>query len=299
MEYQRTLGDKVVIEGEGIFSGKLIKVELEPSEKENGIVFIREDLPYKPAIPLCIENIIGLEGATAITDGEHFIFLIEHLLSALHALQIDNLVVRVFGEEIPLLDGSAYPWVRKIQEVGYRFLSIPKKKYRVKRKFSYENGESKIIFKPSDTLKIKAEIYFEHPLIGFQFLEIEVNPWSYIKEVAFARTFGFKEILTERKNKGILKGGSLANALVLDKNTVLNPEGLRSKDEFVRHKVLDLIGDLFTGGKAFTGEIKVIFPNHRLHINALKNLFATDLIEKVESKALTFLLLPKKFKKKI
>lgn len=299
MEYQRTLGDRVILEGEGIFSGKLVRVELEPSERESGIVFFREDLPYKPAIPLRIENVIGLEGATAITDGEHFVFLIEHLLSAFHALQIDNVVVKVFGEEIPLLDGSAYPWVRKIQEVGYKFLLIPKKRYRIKKKFAYENGESKIIFKPADSLKIRAEIYFDHPLIGFQSFEIEVNPWNYIREVAFARTFGFKEILVERKNKGILKGGSLSNALILDKTTVLNPEGLRTKDEFVRHKVLDLIGDLFTGGLAFLGEIKAVLSNHRLHINALKTIFSADLIEKVERKALTFLLLSKKFKKRV
>lgn len=298
MEYQRTLGNKVVIEGEGIFSGKNVRVELEPCKEDKGIIFIREDLPYKPIIPLSIEKVIGLEGATALTDGEHFIFLIEHLLSALHALQIDNLIVRVFGEEIPLLDGSAYPWVRKIQEVGYKFLLVPRKKYRIKKKFTYENGESKIIFKPSNTLKIKAEINFNHPLIGFQAFEIEVDSWNYIKEISFARTFGFKEILTERKNKGILKGGSLSNALILDSTTVLNPEGLRTKDEFVRHKVLDLIGDLFSGGKAFVGEITAIFSNHRLHINAMKTLFSSNLVEEVESKALTFFLFPKKIKKR-
>ncbi|MCS7279645.1 MAG: UDP-3-O-acyl-N-acetylglucosamine deacetylase [Thermodesulfobacteriaceae bacterium] len=298
MEYQRTIGDKIIIEGEGVFSGKWIRVELEPTEKSCGILFIREDLPHKPVIPLSIENTIGLEGLTLITDGEHFIYLVEHLLSALHALQIDNLIVRVFGEEIPLLDGSAYPWVRKVQEVGYKFLLVPKIKYKVTKRFSFENGESKIIFEPSNILKIRAEIYFNHPLIGSQSFEIEINPWNYIREISFARTFGFKEILLERKNKGILKGGNLSNALILDETKVLNPEGLRAKDEFVRHKVLDLIGDLFSGGKAFLGEVKATFSNHRLHINALKNLFSTNCLEKIESRALTFFFLPKRLKKR-
>jgi len=297
MEYQRTLAGKVVLEGEGIFSGKNIRVEIEPAEENGGINFIRADLPEKPVIPLKIENIIGLEGATAITDGEHFIYLVEHLLSALHGLQIDNANIYVYGEEIPLFDGSAYPWVRKIQEVGYRFLLIPKRKFYLRKSFQYENGVSKINFKPSNTLKIKASISFEHPLIREQSLEIEINPRSYINEIAFARTFGFKDILFERKNKGIIKGGSLSNAIILDKDKILNPEGLRTEDEFVRHKILDIVGDLFALGYPLVAEIEAIYSNHRSHIEALKSLYKAGLLEEIESRALTFLLIYKKLKK--
>jgi len=298
MQYQRTLAGKIVLEGEGIFSGKNIKVEIEPAEENTGILFVREDLPEKPLIPLSINNIIGLDGATALTDGEHFIYLVEHLLSAFHGLQIDNAIVRVYGEEIPLFDGSAYPWVRKIQEVGYKFLLTPKKKFYLRKSFQYQNGNGgKIKFKPSNTLKIKASLYFNHPLIGYQSLELELNPKVYIHEISFARTFGFKDILFERKNKGIIKGGSLSNAIILDEEKVLNPEGLRTPDEFVRHKILDIMGDIFALGQPLVAEIEAECSNHRLHIEALKSLYKTGLLEEVEERALTFLLIYKRLKK--
>ncbi len=297
MEYQRTLADKIALEGEGIFSGKNIKVEIEPAEENTGIIFIREDLPEKPSIPLNIENIIGLDGATAVTDGEHIIYLVEHVLSALHGLHIDNAIIHVYGEEIPLFDGSAYPWVRKIQETGYKFLLTPKRKFYLRKSFQYQNGKGKIKFKPSNTLKIKASINFEHPVIGYQSLALEINPRTYIYEISFARTFGFKDILFERKNKGILKGGSLSNAIVLDKEKVLNPEGLRREDEFVRHKILDIVGDIFALGQPLVAEIEAESSNHRLHVEALKSLYRAGLLEEVEERSLTFLLIYKRFKK--
>ncbi len=298
MEYQRTLADKFFLDDIGIFSGKQIKVEVEPAEENTGIVFIREDLPSKPVIPLKIQNVIGLDGATAVTDGEHFIYLVEHLLSALHGLQIDNAIIRVYGEEIPLLDGSAFPWVKKIKETGYRFLFAPRKKIRIKRHFSYQNGTGKIIFKPADTLKIKAHINFNHPLIGEQSFELEVTPRTYFNEISFARTFGFKDVLFERKKKGILKGGDLSNAIVLDEKTVLNQDGLRTQDEFVRHKVLDIIGDMFTLGTPFVAEIEAYFSHHKLHVEALRSMFNANLLEETEDRALTFFIIPKKLRKR-
>jgi len=297
MEYQRTVADKIVLEDKGIFSGKNIKVEIEPVEENTGIIFIREDLPSKPVIPLKIENVIGLDGATAVTDGEHFIYLVEHLLSALYGFQIDNAIIRVHGEEIPLIDGSSYPWVKKIKEKGYRFLFAPRKKLKIKKPFHYQNGIGSITFKPSDTLKIKASIYFNHPLIGLQSFIIEVNPRTYFNEICFARTFGFKDILYERKKKGILKGGDLSNAIVLDKEGILNPEGLRRPDEFVRHKILDIIGDLYALGYPLIAEIEADCSHHKLHIEALKNIYKAGLLEETEDRALTFFIIPKKFRK--
>ncbi|MBZ4682457.1 UDP-3-O-acyl-N-acetylglucosamine deacetylase [Thermodesulfobacterium sp.] len=294
MQYQKTLSGKVNLEGQGIFTGKTIKVEIEPAGIDTGIIFVREDLPEKPEIPLKVENIFGLEGATAITDGTHIIYLVEHLLSALHGLQIDNAIIRVYGEEVPLLDGSAYPWVRQIQKKGYQYLFYPKKKFRIKKTFSYKNGHGTIVFKPSDTLKIKASISFDHPVIGNQEISLEINPNNYIREVCFARTFGFKDILLERIKKGILKGGDLSTAIILDREKVLNPEGLRSQDEFVRHKVLDLVGDLFGLGGCLVAEVEAISSHHRLHIEALKSLYASGLVEEIEERALTFLLVSKR-----
>ncbi len=297
MEYQKTIAKKIFLEGEGIFTGKNIKIEIEPAEEDVGIIFVRADIPQKPAISLKIENVIGLDGATALTDGEHFIYLVEHLLSAFHALGIDNAIIHVYGEEIPLLDGSAYPWVRKIQEVGYKFLSALRKKFYLCKNFIYQNGIGKIIFRPSNELKIKAVIQFDHPLIGYQEFLITLDSQSYIREISFARTFGFKDILNERKNKGIIKGGNFSNAIILDKEKVLNPDGVRVFDEFVRHKILDIIGDVFTLGYPLVAEIEAHHTGHKLHIEALKNLYKLGLLKSLESKALAFLLIPKKQKK--
>ena len=295
-EYQRTIRDKIVLKGEGIYTGKEIKVELEPAEPDTGIVFIKMDNGNPTEIPLQIENVIGLSGATAVTYQDKTIYLVEHLLSALHGLQIDNLRIKIWGDEIPLFDGSASLWVKEIQKVGYALFPVPKRKIRILKRYEYQNGIGKIIFEPANKLFISAKIEYEHPLIGTQEFSLEVNPLNYIKEIAFARTFGFKDIISERISKGIIKGGSLENAIVLDEKGVVNPEGLRTKDEFVRHKVLDLIGDLFTLGCSIVGKITAIYSHHKLHIEALKTMYLANLLEEFTATSLTFLFFPKKKK---
>ncbi|MEZ0343887.1 MAG: UDP-3-O-acyl-N-acetylglucosamine deacetylase [Caldimicrobium sp.] len=296
MEYQRTIAQPVSLEGEGIFTSKKIKIEFHPLQENEGIIFERADLPRSPQIPLHIDYVVGSEGSTLLSDGKITINLVEHLLSALHGLGIDNLLIRVYGEEIPLFDGSALYFVRKIREAGFRILPALRRKYRLLKPFTMENGQGRITFFPSRTLIIKAKIEFSHPLIGLQECIYRHHPFEYLREISFARTFGFKNLLEERKRKGILKGGSLSNAIVLDEERVLNPEGLRSKDEFVRHKVLDLMGDLYTLGLSLMAEVHAEFSGHRLHIEALKSLYHAGLLEEVEERALTFLWIPKKRK---
>ena len=296
MEYQRTIAQSVYLEGKGIFSGKDIRIEFHPLSENEGIIFERADLPGAPQIPLHIANVIGKEGSTVLTDGEVSINLIEHLLSALHGLGIDNLLIRVYGEEIPLFDGSALFFVKKIREAGFRILLAPKRKYRLIKSFTLENGVGRITFLPSTHLSIKAKIEFPHPLIGSQQAFYIHHPLEYIREISYARTFGFKSILEERKRKGVLKGGDLSNAIVLDEEKVLNPEGLRSKDEFVRHKILDIMGDLFALGLSLVAEVQAEYSGHKLHIEALKALYYSGLLEEVEERALTFLWIPKRKK---
>ncbi len=296
MEYQRTVGDVVVFEGEGIFSGKEIRVELHPLSEGQGIIFERADLPHSPKIKLALERVYGLEGLVLISDGKNQVLLIEHLLSLLHGLGIDNVLIRVFGEEIPLLDGSVLPILRKVQEKGYRLLPAPKKKILLKRAYEVENGIGKIRFKPNPQLQIKAKIKFEHPVIGEQEYFFSYTPQKYLSEISFARTFGFKDLLEERKKKGIIKGGNLSNAIVMDAERVLNEEGLRVKDEFVRHKVLDLMGDLYVLGATLLAEVEANCTGHKLHIEALKTLSHLGLLEEIETRAITFLWFPKRKK---
>jgi len=294
MEYQRTLADIVIFEGEGIFTGKEIRVELHPLKENEGIIFERGDLPSSPKIKLSIDRVFGLDGAVLITDGKNHILLIEHLLSLLHGLGIDNVLIKVYGEEIPLLDGSVFPILRKIQERGYKFLSALKRKFILKKSFEMVNGIGRIKFAPSLRLKIQAKINFEHPLIREQEYEFLFSTQAYISEISFARTFGFKDLLEERKRRGIIKGGNLSNAIVMDEEKVLNSEGLRAPDEFVRHKILDLMGDLYVLGGTLLAEVEASCSGHKLHIEALKSIYQLGLLEEVESRAITFLWLPKK-----
>ncbi len=273
-EWQKTIAGPISLEGEGIFSGQRIRLELHPLGADQGLLFERADLKGSPVIPLRPDTVLGTEGATILSDGQHQVYLIEHLLSALHGLGIDNLKIRVYGPEIPLFDGSAEVFVREILRIGLRLQPQPKRFLMVRRPFEVRNGVGRISFNPSSELKVSFRIYFDHPLIREQAFSLRVTPLTYQKEVAFARTFGFKNELLKRKEKGLLRGGSLKNAIVLDEKGILNGEGLRAPDEFVRHKVLDLIGDLYIAGLPFKGEIQAEFSGHKLHTEAVKSLLA-------------------------
>jgi len=271
--FQQTLAADVLLEGEGVFSGKRVKLRLEPAEVDSGVVFVREDLPGAPRIALRPENVLGTDGATVVSDGKNSVFLVEHLLSALHGLGIDNVVVRVWGPEIPLFDGSAEVFVREVLTCGLRLQPAAKRFVEVLRPFEVRNGVGRVLFGPADELRISVRISFPHPLIGEQEISLSVNPVSYQREVAFARTFGFKDDLLRRKAKGLLRGGSLENALVLDEEGVINGN-LRVRDEFVRHKALDLLGDLFAAGWTLRAEVRAELSGHRLHIEAVKSLLS-------------------------
>ncbi|MDM7202838.1 MAG: UDP-3-O-acyl-N-acetylglucosamine deacetylase [Thermodesulfobacteriaceae bacterium] len=192
------------------------------------------------------------------------------------------------------MDCSVLPILRKIQEKGYRVLPALKRKFILKKPFVIENGKGKITFKPSTYLEIFARIDFDHPLIGAQEYTFRYSPLNYLREISFARTFGFKNLLEERKRKGILKGGNLSNAIVLDERGILTEEGLRTPDEFVRHKILDIMGDIYVLGAPLLAKIEALCSGHKLHIEALKTLYQLGLIEEVEERAITFFWLPKK-----
>lgn len=278
--FQQTIAAPIELEDIGIFSGKKVRVVLEPAEAGKGVIFVLEGAPGAPQIPLRPEHVLGTEGATVLSDGYHSVYMVEHLLSALHGLGVDNVVVRVFGPEIPLFDGSAEIFVREILRQGLRLQPALKRYLEVLRPFEVQNGAGRIRFRPAPEFRLRVRIAFDHPLIGEQFLGLTVTPLSYQKEVAFARTFGFKEDLLRRKEKGLLRGGDLSNALVLDETRVLNGP-LHRPDEFVRHKALDLVGDLFVAGFPFQGEVEAEFSGHRLHIEALKNLLAAPAVARL------------------
>ncbi len=274
--FQHTISERLILRGEGVISGQQITVELIPSPPNHGIVFERVDISPPVSLRVSPENVFATEGATFIQQGEYKLFYIEHILSALNGLAIDNVVIRVNGPEIPLFDGSARCFVEAILNVGRKPQWSLRRYLRVLDKFEIHEGSSYVVFLPASELKISCEIDFSHPVIGHQKVSISVTQETYISELSYARTFGFLKDLAEKRRLGLLKGGSLENAIVLDDYQVLNPDGLRCPDEFVRHKALDLVGDLYLLGVPILGEVIAKYSSHRLHLKAIKALLHTE-----------------------
>ncbi len=276
--FQHTLAKKVDIEGEGVLSGAQIRVEFCPAPPNHGIVFERADLPSPVRIPVRPENVKAVSGASVLVKGGVEIYYVEHLLAALNGLAVDNLLVRVFGGEIPLFDGSAKPFVEAILRAGRKPLWSLRRYIRLEEEIVVSEGQARVCLRPAEGLKLRYLIDFPHPSIGKQEFSLELSQERFLSEVSFARTFAFlKDILPLRK-AGVLKGGSLESALVLDDKQVLNPDGLKKPNEFVRHKVLDLLGDLYLLGAPLLAEVEARYATHRLHIKAVKtvlrNLYA-------------------------
>ncbi len=272
--FQHTIGDTITLRGEGIITGKDITVELIPSPPNHGLVFERTDLSPSLFIRVAPENVFATEGASLIRSGHDQILFIEHLLATLNGLAIDNLLIRVNGPEIPLLDGSALPFVEAILEVGRRPQWSLRRHLRIVSEFTIKSDDSEIIFRPAPELRLHCIIDFPHPVIGHQEIELTVTPESFLSEIAYARTFGFLQELIKRREQGLLRGGSLENAIILDADRVLNPDGLRDPKEFARHKLLDFMGDIYILGAPILGAVKVIKSSHKFHIKAIKTLLA-------------------------
>ncbi len=241
---QKTLKGPMEFVGTALHTGLETSVRISPSEPDTGYRFRRADLPGAVEVEASVANIkdtllatsLGLNGASVQT--------VEHLLSALAGSGVDNASIEVMGDEIPILDGSAAPFVRGIEKVGLYEQSMPKRMLRIKESIGAEKGDSTAILKPSDAFSIHFIIEFENLVIGRQELDFHYSPDAYRKDIAFARTFGFMKDAEYLMAKGLALGGSLENAVVVGDDRVINPEGLRSPDEFVRHKILDTIGDL-------------------------------------------------------
>ncbi len=274
--FQHTISKRVVLSGEGVISGKEIRVELCPAPPNHGLVFERADVEPSVSIPLSPETISASEGASLVSQNGQGILFVEHLLATLNGLAIDNLVIRVFGPEIPLFDGSARVFAEAILSAGRRPQWSLRRYLRLHEEIVITEGRSKVIFRPSPELTLSCTIEFPHPAIGKQSLFLNVNQEKFLSELSFARTFGFLEVILEKRRSGQFRGGTLENAIVLDHEKVLNPDGLRTPDEFVRHKALDLLGDLYLLGFPLLAEVEAIRSTHKLHVKALQTLFRRD-----------------------
>ena len=265
MLYQRTLAKEVTVVGLGLHSGKRICMCLKPAPVDFGIQFQRVDIPGSPIVKANAENVSATENNTTIGKGACAIHTVEHLLSVLYGLGIDNVLCEIDGPEVPIMDGSGASFVFLLKEIGIRNLNKTKKFMTVIEKVRVEHGESWAEIEPCSKLVIDSTIVFAHPQIKTQRDVFEFSCENFIKEVSRARTFGLLRDVDMLKRRGLIKGGSLDNAIVLDDYKVINPEGLRFDNEFVRHKILDTLGDISLLGYEIAAKITTYKAGHALH----------------------------------
>ncbi len=273
---QRTLKNLIRAIGVGLHTGEKVYLTLRPAPVDTGIIFRRVDLPSPVEIPARAENVGDTRLSTTLVKQDTRISTVEHLLSALAGLGIDNAYIDVNAPEIPIMDGSAGPFVFLLQSAGMEEQNAPKRFIRIKQPVCIEDGDKWARFEPHDGFKVSFRIDFQHPVFkrGRQHVEIDFAQTSFVREVSRARTFGFMheiELLREHK---LALGGSLDNAIVMDEYKVLNEDGLRYEDEFVKHKVLDAVGDLYLLGHGLIGAFIGHKSGHSLNNRLLRTLLA-------------------------
>jgi UDP-3-O-[3-hydroxymyristoyl] N-acetylglucosamine deacetylase len=271
---QRTLQVKASVAGVGLHSGRPVRLTLNPAPVDTGIVFIRTDLPHTVEIPARSEFVVDTTLNTTLGRDGARVGTVEHLLAALYGLGVDNVRVELDGPEVPILDGSAAPFARLIDEAGIRVQRAPRKVIVVKRTVSVTDGDKEARLSPASAFAVHCSIDFDHPLITDQKFGVELQPRSFLREIARARTFGFVREVELLRSRGLALGGSLDNAIVIDDFHILNEDGLRWPDEFVRHKILDAIGDLALVGMPVIGHLHAHRTGHALNQKLVRKLLS-------------------------
>jgi UDP-3-O-[3-hydroxymyristoyl] N-acetylglucosamine deacetylase len=271
---QRTLGKSVTTTGVGLHSGEDVHLALHPAPTGTGVVFRRVDLSPVPEIPARSEYVGDTTLSTSLVVRGHRVSTVEHLLAALAGMGIDNATIDVDAPEIPIMDGSAGPFVALIQSGGISEQDAPKRFLRVKRKVTVEDGDKVASFLPFDGFKVSFTIDFDQPVFRGRSAHVELDFASatFVDDLSRARTFGFMHEIEYLRSRGLARGGSIDNAIVLDDYRILNREGLRSEDEFVKHKALDAIGDLYLLGHSLIGEFRAFKSGHTLNNAAVRAL---------------------------
>ena len=273
---QRTLKNVIRATGVGLHTGEKVYMTLRPAAANTGIVFRRTDLPEPVTIPARCENVGDTSLSSTLVLGGVRVGTVEHLMSAMAGLGIDNAYVDLSAPEVPIMDGSAGPFVFLLQSAGIEEQAAPKRFIRIKKPVKVEEGDKHAEFKPFDGFKVGFSIEFNHPMFSRRAsrAEIDFSTTSFVKEVSRARTFGFMRDIETLREKNLALGGSMDNAIVLDDYRVLNEDGLRYEDEFVKHKILDAIGDLYLLGHSLIGAFNGHKSGHELNNRLLRALLA-------------------------
>lgn len=274
---QRTLSNTIRATGVGLHSGEKVYLTLRPAPVNSGIVFVRTDLDPVVEIPARAANVTDTTLCTALSRDGIKVATVEHLMSAFAGLGIDNAIVEVSAPEVPIMDGSAGPFVFLIQSAGIEEQEAAKKFIRIKRELVVREGDKEAAFLPYDGFKVAFSIDFDHPVMELrdQRAVVDFSTTSFVKEVSRARTFGFMRDLEYLRSHNLALGGSLDNAIVVDDYRIMNEDGLRYEDEFVKHKVLDAIGDLYQLGYSLIGEFRGVKSGHALNNQLCRVLMET------------------------
>ncbi|MEZ5918742.1 MAG: UDP-3-O-acyl-N-acetylglucosamine deacetylase [Alphaproteobacteria bacterium] len=282
---QRTVSEIITVKGVGLHSGQVITLSIKPAGADEGITFIRTDVTEGDnAIPALWDHVVDTQLCTVIgnEDGVR-VGTIEHLMSALRGAGIDNALIELDGSEVPVMDGSAAPFLELIEETGAAVQPSPRRIIKVLKEVSVERDGKRVTLSPAENSVFAGEIAFDHQSVGTQRYEVELFNGNYRHEIAAARTFGFLHEVEWMRSQGLALGGSLDNAVVLGPEGVMNPDGLRFEDEFIRHKLLDAIGDLYLAGLPIMGAYDGVKAGHAINNEILKALFADkDAYEVIE-----------------
>jgi UDP-3-O-acyl N-acetylglucosamine deacetylase len=266
MEKQRTLKDTAFLSGIALHTGARATLRILPAAAGHGVTFRRVDLPGRPEVKALAANVVDVRRGTTIASGNAIVYTVEHIMSALHACMIDNAIVEMDGQEPPIADGSALPYLEMIINAGSIEQDAPAQYWTAKQTIFLEEGETKMIIAPCDTLKISCLASFKGCPIDPQYYSLQIDQETYAAQIAPARTFVQFRDLEQLLAMGLVKGGSLDNAAILHDGAIICKEALRFRDEIVRHKILDIVGDIFLCGRRVKANIVAIKPGHPVNV---------------------------------
>lgn len=272
---QHTLAQPTACQGVGLHSGKPVTMTLKPAPPNHGVKFMRVDLPHKPLIPALFSRVVDTSLATVVGYDNAIVSTIEHLMATLTGFGIDNVLIELTNYEIPIMDGSAGPFAEMVTAAGITPQNVSRQAFILKEPIEISDGCRFVGAYPDSTYSISCSIDFPHPLIGAQSMELEITGAEFSAKVAGARTFGFTRDMEAMRMFGLAKGGSLENAVVVDSEKVVNEGGLRYADEFVRHKLLDCVGDFSLLGMPILGRIVTRKSGHQFNHMFLEKFFTS------------------------
>lgn len=274
---QKTLKNPIRAAGVGLHNGRRVLMTLLPAGPDSGVTFVRTDLDPAVEIRASVHAVGDTQFATTLANGDASVATVEHLMSALAGLAIDNVRVEVNAPELPIMDGSASPFVFLIQSAGIALQDAPRRFFRIRSAISIREGDATASLLPHEGMLLDYTLVYDHPVLANHcaHAKVEFSTTTYIREIARARTFGFLADYERLRSMNLAQGGSLRNAVVLDDSSILNEEGLRLEDEFVKHKILDAIGDLYLLGAPLIGSFQGVRSGHRLNNRLLRKLLET------------------------